>query len=73
MRKTHSELIWENVQDPLRRVVRDAWQAEMMKEPAAPDREATRAEMVKWTAIARKRLIAAIDGFLKKDVKEYGR
>jgi hypothetical protein len=72
MPKSHSQLIWESVQDPLRRIVRDAWQMEMVKEPLQPDKAPTRKEMLKWTTVARKRLIVAVDKYLEEAIKKYG-
>jgi hypothetical protein len=69
---SYSNLIWENAKDELRRAVTAAWQAEMVKEPAAPDREATREEMFRWTSAAREVLIVSIDKLLKEAIEKHG-
>lgn len=70
--ESHSDLIWSNAKDELRRAVTAAWLAELVKEPAEPDREATTEEMLRWTGAARARLMLEIDKILDEAVGKHG-
>ena len=70
---SYSESIWMNAKVELRRVVTAAWQAEMVKEPSEPDREATKEEMVRWTSAAREILIQSIDKIIQEIVEKHGK
>jgi hypothetical protein len=71
--ESHSDLIWSNAKDELRRAVTAAWHAEMVKEPEEPDRDATTDEMLRWTGAARARLMLEIDRILSEAVGRHGK
>lgn len=71
--ESHSDVHWSNAKDELRRAVTAAWQAEMLKEPEEPEREATTDEMLRWTGAARARLMLEIDRILYEAVGRHGR
>lgn len=73
--KPTSDFLWQNAEIELGRAVYLAWSAESSTEAQdheAYNREATREELLRWTAAARPKLIAAIDKLIEGAVKQYG-